>query len=87
MRKLVELVEVVTRLRQKPVRETARYLGIGITGLVNGLDPEIVVIGGEITKCWGVIERIIVEETKRNLLAPRHTTSRLDHRRLKFGRV
>ena len=52
------------------VRETARYLGIGITGLINGLDPEVVVIGGEITKAWGLIEPIIVEETKRSLAGP-----------------
>ena len=39
--------------------------------LINGLDPEVVVIGGEITKAWGVIEPIIVEETKRSLLSPR----------------
>jgi len=71
MRKLVELVESGDAAATEAVRETARYLGIGITGLINGLDPEIVVIGGEITKIWGVIERIIVEETKRNLLAPR----------------
>ena len=71
MRKLVELVEAGDGAATEAVRETARYLGIGITGLVNGLDPEIVVIGGEITKVWGVIEPIIVEETKRNLLAPR----------------
>ena len=71
MRKLVELVESGDASATEAIRETARYLGIGITGLVNGLDPEIVVIGGEITKVWGVIEPIIVEETKRNLLAPR----------------
>ena len=71
MRKLVELVEGGDAAATEAVRETARYLGIGITGLINGLDPEVVVIGGEITKAWGVIERIIVEETKRNLLAPR----------------
>jgi len=71
MRKLVELVEGGDAAATEAVRETARYLGIGITGLINGLDPEIVVIGGEITKVWGVIERIVVEETKRNLLAPR----------------
>jgi predicted NBD/HSP70 family sugar kinase len=71
MRKLVELVEAGDAAATEAVRETARYLGIGITGLINGLDPEVVVIGGEITKAWGVIEPIIVEETKRNLLAPR----------------
>jgi predicted NBD/HSP70 family sugar kinase len=71
MRKLIELVEAGDTAATEAVRETARYLGIGITGLINGLDPEVVVIGGEITKVWGVIEPIIVEETKRSLLAPR----------------
>ena len=71
MRKLVELVEAGDDAATEAVRETARYLGIGITGLINGLDPEVVVIGGEITKVWGLIEPIIVEETKRSLLAPR----------------
>jgi predicted NBD/HSP70 family sugar kinase len=71
MRKLLELVEAGDSAATEAIRETARYLGIGITGLINGLDPEVVVIGGEITKVWGVIEPSIVEETKRNLLAPR----------------
>src|SRR5258705_10954714 len=71
MRKLVELVESGDAAATEAVRETARYLGIGITGLINGLDPEIVVIGGEITKLWGLVEPIIIEQTKGNLLAPR----------------
>jgi predicted NBD/HSP70 family sugar kinase len=71
MRKLMELVDSGDPAATEAVRETARYLGIGITGLINGLDPEVVVIGGEITKGWGLIEPIIVEETKRSLLAPR----------------
>jgi predicted NBD/HSP70 family sugar kinase len=71
MRKLMELVDSGDQAATDAVRQTARYLGIGITGLLNGLDPEVVVIGGEITKAWGHIEPIIVEETKRSLLAPR----------------
>jgi predicted NBD/HSP70 family sugar kinase len=71
MRKLMELVDAGDEVATEAVRETGRYLGIGITGLINGLDPDVVVIGGEITKAWGVIEPIIVEETKRSLLAPR----------------
>jgi predicted NBD/HSP70 family sugar kinase len=72
MRKLVELVESGDQAATEAVAETARYLGIGITGLINGLDPEVVVIGGEITKAWGLIEPIISEQTKRTLLAPRN---------------
>src|SRR6185503_10839291 len=71
MRKLMELVDAGDQAATEAVRQTAHYLGIGITGLLNGLDPEVVVIGGEITKVWGLIEPVIVEETKRNLLAPR----------------
>ncbi len=71
MRKLMELVDSGDQSATEAVRETARYLGIGITGLINGLDPEVVVIGGEITKAWGLIEPLIVEETKRSLLTPR----------------
>jgi predicted NBD/HSP70 family sugar kinase len=71
MRKLLELVDAGDTAATEAVCETARYLGIGITGLINGLDPEVVVIGGEITKVWGLVEPIILKETKRSLLAPR----------------
>ncbi len=71
MRRLVELIESGDRAAAEAVRETARYLGLGLAGLINGLDPEVIVIGGEITKAWGLIEPIISAETKRNLLGPR----------------
>jgi N-acetylglucosamine repressor len=69
MRRIVELVESGDPAATEAIRETARYLGIGITGLVNGLDPEVVAIGGEIAKAWGVVEPIIAQEMNRNMLA------------------
>ncbi|HEY8560334.1 MAG TPA: ROK family transcriptional regulator [Pyrinomonadaceae bacterium] len=74
MRKIIELVEAGDTRAAAAVSETARYLGIGITGLLHGLDPELVVIGGEITKAWGLIEPIIAAETRRSLLSPRTLT-------------
>jgi N-acetylglucosamine repressor len=71
MRRLVELTEEGDTAAMQAVRESARYLGIGIAGLANGLDPEAVVIGGEITKAWGLIESIINEEVAPKLLDPR----------------
>ncbi|MBA2647517.1 MAG: ROK family protein, partial [Pyrinomonadaceae bacterium] len=70
MRRIVELEESGDPAATEAVRETARYLGAGIAGLVNGLDPEVIVIGGEITKAWGVVEPIITQEARRNLLSP-----------------
>jgi predicted NBD/HSP70 family sugar kinase len=71
MRKLVELVESGDPAATEAVSETARYLGIGITGLINGLDPDVVVVGGEITRAWGLVEPLIKAETARSVLAPR----------------
>jgi N-acetylglucosamine repressor len=38
------------------ITATARYLGLGLATLVNGLNPECVYIGGEITTAWSLVE-------------------------------
>src|SRR5262249_31449587 len=38
------------------IQATARYLGLGIAMVVNGLNPECVYIGGEITEAWALME-------------------------------
>lgn len=37
------------------LKETAKYLGIGIANLVRGLAPEAVIVGGPIVRAWPVI--------------------------------
>src|SRR5205807_414830 len=37
------------------LRETARYLGIGVANLIQGLAPEAVIVGGPIVRAWPVI--------------------------------
>jgi predicted NBD/HSP70 family sugar kinase len=43
----------------------ARYLGLGIAMLVNGLAPAVIVVVGEVTRAWKrvgpVIERVVAE--------------------------
>jgi predicted NBD/HSP70 family sugar kinase len=41
---------------EKCLREMALCLGIGISNLVVGFSPEAVVVGGEITRAWRLIE-------------------------------
>lgn len=41
------------------LRETARYLGTGISNVVWGLDVDVVVIDGAITDAWHLIEPVI----------------------------
>ncbi len=74
MRRLIELVDSGDPAASEAVAESARYLGLGIAGLINGLDPDVIVIGGEITRAWGLIEPIISQGAKASLLGPRvHT--------------
>ncbi len=50
---------------------TAEYLGEGISNLAHGLYPETVVIGGNITAGWAIIEPIIKERLKsRYIVSP-----------------
>jgi predicted NBD/HSP70 family sugar kinase len=48
------------------LKETAKYLGIGIANLIRGLAPEAVIVGGPIVRAWPVISadiRSTVEAT------------------------
>ena len=48
---------------------TARYLGIGLGGIVNVINPDAIFIGGEITTAWD-----LVGNTVRTALAERALT-------------
>ncbi len=47
--------------------ETAHYLGIGISNLVVGFSPEVVVVGGEISRAWPLIEEALSETIERSV--------------------
>ncbi len=49
------------------LRETARYLGIGISNLVVGFSPEAVIVGGAITRAWPLIEKALTEKIERSV--------------------
>ena len=47
--------------------ETARYLGIGISNLIIGFSPQIVVVGGAITRAWDLVSDRFSETVKRSI--------------------
>ena len=47
--------------------ETARYLGIGISNLIIGFSPQIVVVGGAITRAWDLVSDLLGEAVKRSV--------------------
>lgn len=52
------------------VQETARYLALGISNIAFTLNPERIVIAGQITQAWNTIEPVIaraLDSTKLNV--------------------
>jgi predicted NBD/HSP70 family sugar kinase len=49
------------------LRETAKYLGIGISNLIVGLSPQAVIVSGRITKAWNIIKDDLLDITERSV--------------------
>lgn len=63
--KITDLISLANKndaLALQSLQITAEHLGEGIASLVHGLNPEIVVVGGNITSAWSIIEPIIKEK-------------------------
>ncbi|HEX2092592.1 MAG TPA: ROK family transcriptional regulator [Longimicrobiaceae bacterium] len=41
------------------LRETGRFLGVGIANIINSISPARIVVGGEITAAWDLIEPLV----------------------------
>lgn len=50
--------------------ETARYLGSGIATIANALDPARVIVGGEITSAWDLVQEEICAPLRKRALTP-----------------
>ena len=49
------------------LRETAHYLGIGISNLIVGMSPEAVVVGGAIARAWPLVKDELGETIQRSV--------------------
>jgi predicted NBD/HSP70 family sugar kinase len=52
---------------QSALMETAHYLGIGISNLVVGFSPEVVVVGGAITRTWSLVAEALGQTIERSV--------------------
>ena len=69
--------DVIARARSGDQRattalvDTGRYLGIGLAGIVNAINPSQIFVGGEITSAWDLIDRVVHAEIKARALTVR----------------
>jgi predicted NBD/HSP70 family sugar kinase len=52
------------------LQASARYLGLGLSGVINIIDPDRVFIGGEITTSWDLIESTVRSAIAERALTP-----------------
>jgi len=52
------------------IEATARYLGLGLSSVINALDPSRVYIGGEITLAWDLMESTVRAAIAERALTP-----------------
>lgn len=64
---LVELAQNGDKNAIRVLRETARYLGIGISNLIIGFSPQAVIVSGIIVRIWDLIKDEIYSLAKRSV--------------------
>ncbi|MCY7374922.1 MAG: ROK family transcriptional regulator [Pyrinomonadaceae bacterium] len=75
-----DISRILTLARQndaaalQAINETARYLGLGIVNLLVGLSPEAVIVSGEITLVWSLIEKTLLKTIEENIKQKLPTT-------------
>ena len=56
MDRLIDLALKGDEKAVEALRETARYIGIGISNLIIGFSPQAVVVSGRIVRAWDLIK-------------------------------
>jgi predicted NBD/HSP70 family sugar kinase len=58
------------RRARRALEETARHLGVGLSVIVNTLNPGQIFLGGEITEAWDRLGPVIHEVIRERALTP-----------------
>jgi predicted NBD/HSP70 family sugar kinase len=78
LKDLIALANKNDEMALESLKITAEYLGEGISNLAHGIFPETVVIGGNITAAWPLIEPIIKKRLRsRYIVSPDQITIRV----------
>lgn len=56
---------------------TATYIGLGTANIINTLNPETIVIGGDLTLAWDIIEPVICQAVEPKVFGKNFSTARI----------
>lgn len=67
---LLRLIQQKDPKAEEAIDRMARYLGVGLAMLVNGLSPQAIVVVGEVTRVWDRVGPIVAETVKARSFTP-----------------
>ena len=68
MEDLIARVRAGDARAREALLETGHYLGLGLAGVVTALSPARILVGGEITAAWDLIEGVVAERIRERTL-------------------
>jgi predicted NBD/HSP70 family sugar kinase len=68
MQRVIELARRDDRHAVRALKETARYLGVGIANINNGLSPERIIIGGLVVEVWDIVFPELLRQVERQTI-------------------
>jgi N-acetylglucosamine repressor len=67
---VIGLARTGDAMARAAILETGRYLGTGISIIVNSLNPARVIVGGEITAAWDLVQEQVTSTVRSRALTP-----------------
>jgi len=64
MQRIIDLAKRGDYHATRALKETARYLGVGIANINNGLDPERIIVGGKVVQAWDIIFPEMIQQVE-----------------------
>jgi N-acetylglucosamine repressor len=85
MRDVIKLAKSGNQAARGSLLATAKYLALGIANIVNSLNPEMVVVGGELAGVWPMLEPVINATLKPKVFSRNFSAARIVPSALEFN--
>jgi Transcriptional regulator/sugar kinase len=85
MRDVIKLAGSGNKAARASLLATAKYLALGLANIINSLNPEMVIVGGELATVWPMLEPVIIDTLKPKVFSRNFSAVRLAPSALEFN--
>ncbi|MFL6274387.1 MAG: ROK family protein [Blastocatellia bacterium] len=85
MRDVVRLAKSGNRPARSSLLATAKYLALGMANIINSLNPDMIVVGGDLAGVWPLLEPVILDTLKPKVFGRNFAAVRVEPSALEFN--